>query len=198
MQKLSNPHPIFLDARGALVDGGYIYIGIAGDDPETAPVSVYWDAAGTIPAVQPLRTSGGLIVNGASPAFVYVDADDFSIRVRDADASQVFYVSSAAGAEPPEFQPLDSDLTAIAALSTTAFGRSLLEAADATALRSLAGIGSYLALTGGTMSGNIVRSGAGPHLYHASGALGSGRVFVTDAAAADPTSLAGDVWIKLS
>lgn len=41
-------------------------------------------------------------------------------------------------------QPLDSDLTAIAALSTTAFGRALLELADAAALRTagaLAGTG---------------------------------------------------------
>jgi hypothetical protein len=37
------------------------------------------------------------------------------------------------------FQPLDSDLTAIAALTTTSFGRSLLAAADAAALRTLAG-----------------------------------------------------------
>lgn len=37
-------------------------------------------------------------------------------------------------------QPLDSDLTAIAALSTTTFGRSLLTQADASALRSTAGI----------------------------------------------------------
>lgn len=37
-------------------------------------------------------------------------------------------------------QPIDSDLTAIAALTTTAFGRSLLEAANAGALRTLAGV----------------------------------------------------------
>ncbi len=36
-------------------------------------------------------------------------------------------------------QPLDTDLTAIAALSTTSFGRSLLEATNAAALRILAG-----------------------------------------------------------
>lgn len=36
-------------------------------------------------------------------------------------------------------QPLDSDLTAIAALTTTSYGRSLLAAADAAALRTLAG-----------------------------------------------------------
>ena len=37
-------------------------------------------------------------------------------------------------------QPLDADLTAIAALTTTAYGRSLLEAADAAALRTLASV----------------------------------------------------------
>jgi hypothetical protein len=37
------------------------------------------------------------------------------------------------------YQPLDSDLTAIAAIATTAFGRSLLAAANAGALQTLAG-----------------------------------------------------------
>lgn len=37
-------------------------------------------------------------------------------------------------------QPLDSDLTAIAALATTSFGRALLTAADAAALRTAAGL----------------------------------------------------------
>jgi hypothetical protein len=37
------------------------------------------------------------------------------------------------------YQPLDSDLTAIAALTTTSYGRSVLTTADAAALRTLAG-----------------------------------------------------------
>lgn len=41
------------------------------------------------------------------------------------------------------YQPLDSDLTAIAALSTTPFGRGLLELANAAALRTAAGITLY-------------------------------------------------------
>ena len=40
------------------------------------------------------------------------------------------------------FQPLDSDLTAIAALSTTSFGRSLLTQADAAATRATLGLGT--------------------------------------------------------
>jgi hypothetical protein len=48
------------------------------------------------------------------------------------------------------------------------------------------------------MSGNLVRAAPGPHLYHVTAAFGSGRVFVTAAGAADPTSLAGDIWLEYS
>jgi hypothetical protein len=57
---------------------------------------------------------------------------------------------------------------------------------------------AYVAKTGDTMSGNLVRQSAGPHLYHVTAAFGSGRVFVTAAGAADPTSLAGDIWLEYS
>ncbi len=45
------------------------------------------------------------------------------------------------------YQPLDADLTAIAALSTTSFGRSLLAEANAAAVRALLGIGPMVDLT---------------------------------------------------
>lgn len=48
------------------------------------------------------------------------------------------------------------------------------------------------------MTGNLVRQGAGPHLYHTTASFTSGRVFVTAAGAADPTSQPGDIWIILS
>jgi hypothetical protein len=43
---------------------------------------------------------------------------------------------------PTTYQPLDSDLTAIAALTTTSFGRSLLTVADAAAARAAIGAGT--------------------------------------------------------
>lgn len=43
---------------------------------------------------------------------------------------------------PTTYQPLDSDLTAIAALATTAFGRSFLTLVDAAAARTLIGLSS--------------------------------------------------------
>lgn len=54
-------------------------------------------------------------------------------------ASSAYDASGAAAAAQAASQPLDSDLTAIAALTTTSYGRSLLAAADAAALRTLAG-----------------------------------------------------------
>lgn len=198
MQRLVNPFPLFLDQRGALLDAGFVYIGEAGGDPETTPIDVYWDADATQIADQPLRTRGGFIVNGANPAFVWIDAADYSQRIKDADGNLVSYTPSiaATGSAPVDYQPLSDTLTLIAALATTTFGRSLLTAADATAAKALLGMASALATTGGTVTGNITRSGSGVHLYHADAAYVSGRVFRTGLADPDPTSLVGDVWIR--
>jgi hypothetical protein len=64
-----------------------------------------------------------------------------------------------------------------------------------TAPNALTALGA-LGLAGGTVTGNILRSSAGGHLYHTTAAMTSGRVFLTTSASADPTSLAGDVWLK--
>lgn len=60
-----------------------------------------------------------------------------------------FDSAGAAAAAQAASQPLDSDLTAIAALSTTAYGRGLLTLANAAAA-------DWLPLAGGTMTGVIV------------------------------------------
>lgn len=54
-------------------------------------------------------------------------------------ASSAFDASGAAAAAQSASQPLDSDLTAIAALTTTTYGRSLLTAANAAAALTLLG-----------------------------------------------------------
>ncbi len=56
-----------------------------------------------------------------------------------AQAAAEAYTDSSVSALSSVYQPLDSDLTAIAALTTTSFGRGLLTLADAAALRTSAG-----------------------------------------------------------
>lgn len=67
-------------------------------------------------------------------------------------------------------QPLDSDLTAIAALTTTTFGRSLLTAADAAGLRTLSG--ALAASVVGAANG-VAGLDANGHINYAAMAPGS-------------------------
>lgn len=194
MTKLTNPRPLFLNARGDLLDQGYVYVGVANGDPEAQPINLFWDAERTIPASQPLRTLGGVIVNGGNPAFVFMTEADYSLRVRDADMGVVFYEPSVA-VSGPQFQPLDTDLSAIAALVTTPFGRNLLTLASGAGLRQAAGIVEALPLTGGIVTGNITRQGAGVHLYHVNPSYTSGRVYGPEYTT-DPTTQPGDLWFK--
>lgn len=197
MQRLENPLPLFLDLRGALLDAGYIYVGTAGDDPETNQIQLYWDFEGTIEAEQPLRTRGGYIVdNVGAPSMVFIGDTDYSMVIRDADGNQVGYAPSASASGGVSFQPLDTDLTAVAALTTTSFGRGGLTQANAAAFRAYIGVVDSIPKTGGTVTGNITRSAAGPHLYHSSGTYTSGKVYVTAVGAADPTTNPGDIWLK--
>lgn len=195
-QRINNPFPLFLDTDGSLLYGGYVYIGVAGQDPEANPLEIFWDKDLEVAITDlPLRTLGGMIYNGDSPAFVFADGDDYSIRVRNKDGTTVFFVSSIK-VTGEQFQPLDSDLTAIAALSTTSYGRGLLTLANQAALRAATGIPDPLPAAGGNVSGNIVRLSAGPHIYWVDATFDSGRAFVTAHDGADPTSLEGDLWYK--
>lgn len=76
------PYPLFYDADGVPLEDGYIYIGAAGLNPETNPQAVYWDAALTIPATQPIRTLNGYPVNGSTPSMIYTSTTDFSLTVK--------------------------------------------------------------------------------------------------------------------
>ena len=117
---------------------------MAGADPEVGAnqIDLFYDKALTIPAAQPLRTLGGVIVNGFNLGKVYFSEADYSITVRDADGNLVYFEPTAFDLGGVSYQPLDADLTEIAALATTAFGRGGLTLADAAALRAYAGLGS--------------------------------------------------------
>lgn len=91
MLPVEQPFKTYTGLDGKPLNNGYVYIGQVGQDPIAHPVTVFWDAAGTLPAAQPLRTVNGYIVNDASaPANVFYNAA-FSELVQDSKLRQVFY-----------------------------------------------------------------------------------------------------------
>lgn len=88
------PFAQYFDSDGSPLDGGKIYFGVANADPESSPVTVYWDADGTIPAAQPIPTLNGYAVRSGSPATVYASGN-YSVRVRNARNEQVVYAPTA-------------------------------------------------------------------------------------------------------
>lgn len=81
--------PIFTETDGLPLENGYIWIGAANLDPQGNPINVYWDAALTIPAGQPIRTLNGYPSRSGTPARLYVNSD-YSIRVQDSKGSLVY------------------------------------------------------------------------------------------------------------
>lgn len=84
-------YPAFTGLDGRPLEGGFVYVGAANLDPQTNPITVYWDEALTIPAPQPILLSGGYMVRNGTPAVVYTDTD-YSIRVLDKNAAMVYSV----------------------------------------------------------------------------------------------------------
>jgi hypothetical protein len=81
-------YPIFTETDGQPLEDGYIWIGQTNLDPQVNPINVYFDAALTIPAGQPIRTLGGYPSNSGTPARLYVNSD-YSIRVMNKNGNTV-------------------------------------------------------------------------------------------------------------
>lgn len=86
---LSSAYPVFADKNGNPLDDGYIYVGVQSLNPETNPITVYFDSEGLIPAAQPIRTVGGYPSRNGSPARLYAYSS-CSITVRDKKRSFIF------------------------------------------------------------------------------------------------------------
>jgi len=83
------PYPAFADADGQPLEDGYIWIGTVNLNPITNPIAVFFDAALTIAAVQPIRTSGGYPVYQGTPARIYTSSD-YSIQVQNKNGTVVY------------------------------------------------------------------------------------------------------------
>lgn len=83
------PYPAFAGADGLPLENGYIWIGTVNLNPQVNQIAVYWDAALTIPAAQPIRTLNGYPVYQGTPSRFYVGSD-YSIQVLDSNGSVVY------------------------------------------------------------------------------------------------------------
>lgn len=83
MLQVQSPFQQFFGLGGDPLDDGSIYVGTTGQNPETNPIAIFWDEGGTLPAVQPLKTSNGYLVRNGTPARIYISAEDYSIVIKD-------------------------------------------------------------------------------------------------------------------
>lgn len=126
--EVENPLPYFTDRKGDALDQGYIYVGTVSQDPELFPIDLFWDEALTIPAVQPLRTDAGYIVNpgaGNSPAEVYTAATSYSLRVRNRLSVQVLYQPNVSPLAGKLASPTGSSLVGFLQSGTGAVARTV-------------------------------------------------------------------------
>lgn len=122
----------YQDTDGSPLDGGYLYFGTAGQNPITNPITVYWDAALTQPASQPVRTVNGYPSRSGNIANIYSSVN-YSLVVKNSNLETVY-----------------SELTS----ANSIFGSLLAAAAAAAALAASAGsslIGFIQAGTGAVM-----------------------------------------------
>jgi hypothetical protein len=83
------PYPAFAGTDGLPLENGYIWIGTVNLNPQVNPIAVYWDAALTIPAAQPIRTLNGYPGYQGTPSRFYA-ASDYSILVQNSKGSLVY------------------------------------------------------------------------------------------------------------
>lgn len=164
MLPIEIPFRQFFDLDGKPLDGGYVYIGEPSQNPETAPITVYWDVEGTQPAAQPIRTLNGYAVRNGTLAIIYTPVD-YSITVLTKKRELVYYAATSVEFDPnTSFRNLSNttDMTLGVALVGGA-GRVVKSIA---ALRALPKTGSKSAFVTG---------------YYADGD-GGGGVYYLDAA----------------
>jgi len=84
------PYEIFFDLDGQPLDGGYIYIGEANQNPITHPIAVSWDETGLYPAAQPIRTIGGYADRNGSAGNIYPNSPNFSLLIKNKSDEIIF------------------------------------------------------------------------------------------------------------
>ncbi|MEA1231106.1 hypothetical protein ODQ17_17160 [Acinetobacter sp. IRS14] len=81
--RVSTPFPIYNDTDGTPLDAGFIFIGEKYKDPISSPIALFYDAALTMPAENPLRTRNGYVVRNGAPREVFTADPIVSILVQN-------------------------------------------------------------------------------------------------------------------
>lgn len=81
---------LYPDTDGTPLESGFVYIGKPGLNPETYPITVYWDIEGTNPAAQPIRTIGGQPSRSGSVGSLFIPGSAYSLTVRDKNGVLVY------------------------------------------------------------------------------------------------------------
>ena len=109
--QIINPYPLFLDLQGNPLQGGLLYFGVANQNPETSPITVYWDGALTQPAAQPISTINGFPARSGTPAQLFISST-YSVTVKDSTGALVSStLTSANPAISPFMETVLDDLT---------------------------------------------------------------------------------------
>lgn len=104
MTDIINPFPYFPEAA----TGGFIYVGEANQDARTNPITVYRDAALTLPWAQPIRTVDGYPAYQGAQAGIYSSANPVSMTVLDSQGAVVLNQQNVVNAEALDIAELQT------------------------------------------------------------------------------------------
>lgn len=146
------PFPFYADKNGAPLQNGSVYFGTSGLNPVTAPITVYWDAAGTQPAAQPIPISSGRTTRNGTPARVWIDAN-FSRLVLDSKGAQVVYEATAPSSLRKDLAGVGGSALVGRPTGTVEDAISAVNLATYVALRAYAGPNKSAYVTGYLVTG---------------------------------------------
>lgn len=81
--QIGQTYQVLQDIEGKPLDGGYVFVGKRGQNPEQNPIEIYYDAACTIPASNPVRTLNGYFSRNGTPVNVFSKFSVSSVAVYD-------------------------------------------------------------------------------------------------------------------